>query len=235
MRKAFALAFALVLVGSAALASNTGFKLNYNLVFNTGKSNVNWIAPPYFFYPSGNVGETPQSALNWCYDIHGVIGSSAKVVTINRWNVLTETFLSKPCKNTLTVFNLEPGIAYGLVPNGAGQVVDIVGSHDDDFAPNKNPTFKTVPVLFAPGKASLNWISVPYHSKSDNALDLCFEVNGASGSSAKIVTINKWNVATETFLSKPCKNTLAVFNLVPGEGYGFVPNGGAQVVAFNVY
>ena len=71
MKKALAFAFGLVLVANMAAASNTGFKLNYELIVPaTGLSGQNWVSPPYFFFPDGDVGNLDQSPVDWCTDLN---------------------------------------------------------------------------------------------------------------------------------------------------------------------
>ena len=216
-------------------ASNTAYKLTFTVISVPGKSSMNWLALPYRYFPSGNIGELPQNARHFCADLNGAAGDDSKIKLVARWNVVTEMFLTKTCKNSLAVFNLEPGIAYAVVPNGKTVTLDLWGSMDDDFAPNKGGT-KRVPVVFAFGKSSTNWIAVPYNVNAVNAADLCAMVNGAPSSTAKVIAIDRWNVLSETFLAKVCKGTLSVFNVKAGEGLAFVPNGGVSTsIGFDVY
>src|SRR5437870_13159235 len=55
MRKSSALALSLALFAGPALASNTGFKLNFTLQRPGKVTGNNWVSFPYFYYPNGNV------------------------------------------------------------------------------------------------------------------------------------------------------------------------------------
>jgi hypothetical protein len=238
MRKAIAVSAGLVLVASVSLASNTGFKLNYPLVFNPGSfSNLNWMSFPYFYFPNGNVGATPQNANDMCFDANGAPPpDESSLRAVQEFNTATDTYRIKNCSSLLKVFDIATGKGYAGVPTKAGVTWAVVGSHDDDYAGNKLAT-KSYPLVFNPGSFSnLNWMSVPYHSIADNANDLCTEVNSAPPPDASSLTaVQEFNTATDTYRIKNCSSLLKVFDLVPGKGYAFVPTKAAVTVQLDVY
>ncbi|MFC2173129.1 hypothetical protein ACFLU6_10925, partial [Acidobacteriota bacterium] len=59
--KKLAMVSMLLLIASTALASNTGFKLNYDITVITGTLNNVPISLPYFYFPGGQI-EVPQRA-----------------------------------------------------------------------------------------------------------------------------------------------------------------------------
>jgi hypothetical protein len=243
MKKTIGITLGLVLVAGAALASNTGFKLNYGPLFfdPAGKlSNNNWISLPFFFFPNGNVGISPQNANDWCTDLNGAPPpSTAKITQIIRFDSLSDTPKTKGCSNTIKVFDLVPGEGYSVKPSGANMIIDIVGSHDDLYAPNKPGASKLYgPLFFDPaGKLSNNnWVSVPYHSIANNANDLCADVNGVPPPNAsKVAQIIRFDSLTDTPKTKGCSNTIKVFDLIPGEGYSMKPATTGISVGINVY
>jgi hypothetical protein len=233
MKKTLLLAATVLMVGGSALASNTGFKLNKPLVFAAGRSNLNWTSFPSFYYPNGQVGQ-PQTDQDMCVDFNGAPKVNSKVNSIVRFLGDQDLAKTKFCNNTISVFPVVPLEAYALSPAAASIVVDIVGSNDDAFAPNKAGASR-YNLVFTSGRSNISWVSVPYHSKADTDQDLCVELNGAAKDNSKINSIIRFLGDQDLAKTKFCNNTISVFPLTPGEGYGFVPAGAGQSVAFNVY
>lgn len=228
MKKVIGLIAGLALVTGSALASNTGFKLNFPLV--NGPTSTNWVSVPFFYYPNGLVG-TPQFANDICVDLNGPLPAS-EVSRIVKWNAATDTPTTKGCSSTIPSFGLVAGEAYAFVPAKTGVTIAIVGSHDDSYSAIKGGT-NTIPLVVGP--TSTNWISVPYHSTADNAQMLCLEQNGPTQPPPNVLRIVKWNAATDTPTTKGCTSTIASFTVTPGEGYAFIPNGPGKSVQFEVY
>lgn len=233
MNKAIGLIAGLALVASSALASNTGFKLNYPLVFDAALSSTNWVSLPYFYYPNGTVG-TAQVAKDICDDINGGPGLATPLKSVVRWNSTSDTVTVKFCVNGLTGFPVVPGASYSLVPAVTGLTAAIVGSHDDTYSANKGGTAK-IDLVYDPVLSSTNWISVPYHSTATVAKDLCDKINGGPGLASPLKSIVRWNSTTDTVTVKFCVNGLAGPNIDPGLGLSFVPAQTGVSIQFDVY
>ena len=249
--KTATLGMALGLVASTALASNTGFKLNYQLDATVGKSQNNPISPPYFYYPDGTIGNSGDSK-KLCRDLNDQAvtdpPTAPKVVQVLHFNVATDRFDLQSCTSPATlpaVFQLEVGAAYVAKPAAVTPVpvVNLVGSHDDAFAWNKlNTSYVT---LRAPaGKSQNNHISVPYHVTANDSKQLCRTLNhlpiNDPPSVPLVVQVLRFNPATDRYDLQSCSSpaTLpAVFPLKPGEGYVAKPAGTNQdqLVSFEVY
>jgi hypothetical protein len=236
MKKAIVLTAGLVLVAGVALASNTGFKLNYPLVTAAGTSSSNWVSFPYFYFPNGNVGAS-QTAKDMCIDFNGGAGDGT-VKSVSKWITGNDQPQTKNCINPLVGFTVAPGEAYNVQPNpAAGAVVlAIVGSHDDTFSANKLGG-NDVTVEYAPGTSSSNWISVPYHTIADNAIDLCVAVNGAPKDEHILAAVSRWVSTNDQPQTKNCISPLLGFTLTPGEGVNFQPKdtNGTFQMQFDVY
>jgi len=219
------LVLCLVLVAGVALASNTGFKLNYNLRQSAiaGASNENWVAVPYFYFPNGNVGQTPQSAEDFCRDLNSPTPKdNSKVGQVVRYDTVNDAAQTKFCNNTVPVFNLIAGEGYSLKPRADNTVIDIVGSHDDTYAPNKGGTkCFSVAQTSVSGGSNIALISVPYHSIANNSEDLCRALNSPTPKdNTKIGQVVRYDTVNDAAATKFCNNTVNLFDLVPGEGYG---------------
>ena len=115
------------------------------------------------------------------------------------------------------------------------ELIDIVGSNDDNMSPNKGGT-ATYPLTYTTGLSNNNWVSIPYHSKSDDAQGLCVELNNNMPKDASNVTqVIRFNPITDAPFTKNCANTLAGFVLKPGEGLILIPAATGKSAAFNVY
>jgi hypothetical protein len=237
------LTLGLVLVAGVAFASNTGFKLNYPLIINTAGSGENWISVPFFYFPNGNVGQTPQSAEDLCRDLNSPTPKDASNVTqVIRFDTTSDAPIAKSCTATAALFNLNVGEGYSVKGKSTGRLqIDIVGSHDDRYAPNKNngtPQL-THPLIYNSAGSNVNLISVPYHSIANNSEDLCRALNSPTPKDASRITqVIRFDTATDAPIAKSCTATASLFNLVPGEGYGAKPKTSATAalgVAVDVY
>ena len=238
MKKSGIIALGAMLVAGAASASNTGFKLNYPLQFFANNSNTNWMSLPTFYFPNGNVSVSQQNAIDLCADLNdfSTANPRPKVATVVKWLVSTQVPQGQSCTNvTKLAFNLVAGEGYAAVPVGPGIVVNVVGSNNDAYAPNKGGTSTYALQHFATN-SNTNWHSVPYHIQADNAIDLCRMYNGAPANGSKVATVVKWLVSSQVPQGQSCTNvTKLAFNLVPGEGYAAVPASAGQTLAWDVY
>jgi hypothetical protein len=236
MKKSGLIALSAMLVAGSALASNTGFKLNYPLKFTTATaSNQNWMSAPTFYFPNGNVSVALQNAVDMCKDLNDFVVSNppAKVLTVGKWDTVNEVNVTQQCVSNKNAFNLVAGEGYAVVPVAANIVVNIVGSNNDTFAPNKGGT-ATYPLQFStPTASNLNWVSVPYHTTADNAVQLCGAWNQQT--SNNISQVVKWDTTNEINVAQQCVSFKNAFNLVPGEGYAAVPLIAGQAISWNVY
>jgi hypothetical protein len=151
----------ILMAGSAAIASNMGFKMNRHLCgpgVNLGK---NWVSLPYN-NPYGNVaGLCSQLGLT----SSGF--SPAKVTTIDASSTGVPPTIS--CGTTAAT-----GPAATLVPSRGYQIEDstkdviIVGSHNPALSVN----------LYSPGVSpkGKNWFGVPYHTTWTNVKQFCDSV-----------------------------------------------------------
>lgn len=236
-------------IASSALASNSGFKLNYTLEAPAGKSQNNGVALPYFYYPDGTIGNAGSSK-TLCRDLNdqGPLDppTAPKVVTVLRFDVNTDRFVPQSCTAPQALpaaFQLAVGEAYVAKPAAnTNQVVNIVGSHDDEYGLNKLNT-RTVTIQAPAGKSQNNWFSTPYHVTANDSKQLCRTLNGvaitAPPDASKIVTILRFDPIADRFVPQSCSSPgalPAVFTLKPGEGLVVKPAGNVnQNVSFEIY
>lgn len=229
MKKLFALTLGVVLVAGSALASNTGFKLNYTLrqAKTAGGSNVNWVSVPFFYYANGNVGD-PEKAKDLCWDLNeGNLTAPPKVNTVYKWDVLNDKAISFGCTSPASLptnFPLVSGEGYAAKPVADNIVVNIVGSHDDSYAPNKlNTKGYLLHQGLRPGSSNVNWTAIPYHSTANNAKDLCTQINTPT---QLINTMYRWDTLNDKAVSFGCSSPATLptnFALIPGEGSAMKP------------
>jgi hypothetical protein len=151
-------------------APNLAFKLNIRLHWVLGKWNVNLVSLPYFFIPGGRGVQAKSADLCDAVEPPSAIASVQRVVYGGYCEID-----SNPCsQNPVLNFDLEPGVAYGVVPRQDNATLDIVGSHDPDYHPGGA---KSIPLnSWEDCRCEFNLISVPYHSKAATAEDICTEL-----------------------------------------------------------
>ena len=153
MRTKLALLFAaalMLVISTATLASNMGFKISLTLV--TG-SRSNWVSLPYFvsYQTSTDVRTDLANA--------GYTG-----VVVSRYDAASGIYTNDGGRNP---FPLVPGEGLLIrVASGTGPWI-VVGSHD----PTK--TFSLVT-----GSRS-NWVSIPYHTTATSSTNLRTELTAA--------------------------------------------------------
>lgn len=234
MKKSLALSLGLVLVASAAMASNTGFKLNYTLAQPPSTSANNWISVPYFYFPDGNVSNTAQTSVDFCNDLNeGVAGS--KVSLIFRFNTAADSVDQQDCNDPVPTFNLKKGEGYSLIPASNNIVVNIVGSHDDTFAKLKTPTPVKYTLSLPAGTSSNNWFSVPYHIKANDSVELCKDLNDQNPANPNVALIFRFNTAADSVDQQDCNDPVPTWTLKTGEGVSLVPTANNAGVTTEVY
>jgi hypothetical protein len=159
----------MVIAGSAAIASNTGFKINKGLRLvqptDTGSKGSNWVSVPYF-NPYNN-------GTDFCTQT-GLRGSPAGNTTLlAKVDPVTGSTQSVNCTAAGT-FQITPGLGIRIRPAAiVGGIANpssiiIVGSH--------NPSLSlTIPKPGA-GQIGTFWFSVPYHTTAVTAADLCASI-----------------------------------------------------------
>jgi hypothetical protein len=246
--KAATLTLGLVMVAGPALASNTGFKLNFTLRKGTATtSGNNFVSVPTFWFPTGTVG-VPGNSLDACVDLNeGDRFNTPKVTQIIRHLRDSGVFKTQNCSASPLVppiFNIIPGEAYSVKATVDGTVINIVGSNDDDYS--KPPKcsgagckFFTLRKQGPTTLAGNNFVSVPYHVKANNSLDLCVDTNeGDRFNAVKVIQVIRFDTVADAFKTQSCKAPAAIpaiFNVVPGEGYSFKTDVDNTTINFDVY
>jgi hypothetical protein len=197
-----ALGLAVLVTGGILLASNMGFKLNYQFA-GPPATGTNTLALPY------NQMVGLNNAKNLIDDINSTGAPLNKVVNIQKWNFSNDSLSVYAGGPTDPVaFNLAAGEAYYVkVLTNTNYV--IVGSDD----PAKIVTFT------GPPATGTNFFSIPYHTTSGNAKNLIDDINTNSSPINKVVNVQKWNKASDSLSVYAGGPTDPVaFTFVPGEG-----------------
>jgi hypothetical protein len=184
---------AAIVVAGGLMASNMGFKLNYQLTAATGgvsKSGFQTIALPY----NAQTGMTHASHLFTDIAAGGVVTPTQ----LQRFNPLFDTYDLYPGP---TDYTLDPGVAYFVKVATTGPYI-IVGSHD----PGHSVIFKAA----APGvsKSGFNLYAPPYHGTSAVASQLFAETSATQ--------IQRFNPLFDTYDLYPGPTD---YTIDPGVGY----------------
>jgi hypothetical protein len=194
----------MLVAGSVAIASNTGFKINKALtIAGTGQIGNNWTSIPYF-NPYGNVGAL-------CTQI-GLISAGITRAQVTLVTPATGAGTTVQCgtaaANSLAII---PGLGLRIRNAGTGAPTSaiIVGSH--------NPSLSlTVPKSGA-GSIGNFWFAVPYHTTAVTAADLCLQ-SGFTSSGINRAQIVRLNAATGGATTASCGTAAATsLTLVLGE------------------
>jgi len=202
-----------VFVAAIAIASNMGFKLNYNLVTNTAGNNVNWVSIPYF--------DNYSAAEDICTDINTVDCAAGTANSVRYFDTANNTDVTHSCGSTKNNFNIVAGQAYAVFVT-TSCTYKLVGSHDDSYD-------STLGISFSTNSAgnNVNWIAVPYHTQASLAENLCTEINTAC--SNIVSSIRYFDVANNTDVTHSCGSTKNNFSITPGTGYAaFVTAAGSN-------
>lgn len=222
MKKVVVFAACMVMLASLAMASNTGFKLNYTLHYVLNYSNTNWVSLPYFYYPDGNINNTTERTTSICTDINTTAGTPV-VANIQKFDVVNDAPVTNFCSTvTSQNFPIVAGESYAVVPNRDNVRFDIVGSHDDDFDNAGDPTH-AITLHYVTNYSNTNWVSVPYHTTLARTTDICNEINTQAGGPV-VANIQKFDVVNDAPVTNFCSTvTSQNFPIVAGEGYAVVP------------
>lgn len=166
-------AVTIVIAGSAAIASNTGFKINKGLrlvqTTDTGQKGNNWVSIPYFNPYNNGTDFCTQTGLR-----SAVAGNTTSIAKLDP---VTGSLTSANCFSAGS-FTITPGLGVRIRPAAiVGGIANpnsiiIVGSH--------NPSLSlTIP---KPGAGQIGnfWFSVPYHTTAVTAADLCSSIGMTS-------------------------------------------------------
>lgn len=201
---AMAVVMAVALTGTALVASNMGFKLNYQLLQPSpgvsSNSGTNVLALPDF----------KQAGMVNAIDLMNDIGFSS---TTNVQKFLTTldtltTYTGR--KGTAAGFSLDAGQAYYVRMTTSVNYI-VVGSDDPAlsytlFHPTGNP---------GTSNSGTNFYAYNYHQTATDAIGLMNDIGFAS-----VTNIQKFLTLTDTLTTYTGrKGTAAGFALKPGEGY----------------
>jgi hypothetical protein len=190
----------LVVLSGTLLASNMGFKLNYNLT-NSGTVQTNWVSLPYFYLTA------PVTAEMACDDIGGTCATLGNCI-VGHWVEATDTDVYWSCQTAKgTPFTITAGEAIYVKVN-APEAWTVVGSHD----PSLNISMTNT------GTVQTNWISVPYHTTALNAEDLCDQIGGTCATLGNCI-VGHWVETSDTDVYWSCQTAKGTpFSLTTGEG-----------------
>jgi hypothetical protein len=188
MKCFFYLFIAVLIAGTAAQASNMGFKVTIALD-DTGSLSQNWFSLPY------NVSYADAAAvkadITACYRVY-------------RWNPGTDDYTYYETSRSGTNFAIDATKAYMVIVTAAENWV-VVGSHDPAGVVN----------LDYSGSLSQNWISVPYHSTAADAATLKTEM---IGDGAQVYRVYRWNSGTDDYTYYETSRSGTNFSITPGMG-----------------
>jgi hypothetical protein len=204
---AAAVVTAVALTGSALVASNMGFKLNYSLdqtgapvPGGTSKSGTNVIALP----------DNRQSGLNTSIDLMNDIGftGTANVQRFSELNVGLEVSSGRKGSPNLN-FNLAAGEAYYVAMTTTTPYI-IVGSDDPAI------TYQLNAIQAGVSKSGTNFYAYNYHQTAADSISLMNDI-GFTGT-ANIQRFIENSNGLEVYTGRKGSPNLN-FPLVPGEGY----------------
>jgi hypothetical protein len=204
---AMAVVTAVALTGSALVASNMGFKLNYPLKTAadapTGPNadGTNLVALP----------DNRQTGMNTAKNLMDDIGS-ASVAAVQQYIRSSNAFVSYTGrKNGPANFNLNAGEAYYIKMLNHVDYI-IVGADDPTAAYNlKNAADAPT----GPNADGSNFYAYNYHQTAATAKALMDDIG-----SINVAAVSLYIKSSNAFLSYTGrKNSPASFNLTPGEGY----------------
>jgi hypothetical protein len=219
------MALVVVLAAGPAMASNTGFKLNYPLI---GGGATNYLSMPYFYFPDGDVNNPDQVAEGICTDLAtNAIDPCAPTIVGRLERVGPSTFavLNHVCGTGFNNFPVVAGEMYYALTE-ADCTADIVGSHDDTYTDGKGSNMLTL-------LEGSNPLSIPYHITAVVAEDICTDMDRYGTGTLGLVT--RVDVATGASLSHPCTTGLNNFDITPGEALFLTPTTSPIDVQWTTY
>lgn len=218
-------AVVLVLVAGPALASNTGFKLNYPLI---GGGKTNYLSMPYFYFPDGDVNNPDQVAEGVCTDLATNATNPCVPTIVGRLERVGPGLFAAqnhPCGTGIGNFPLVAGEMYFALAQ-ADCTADIVGSHDDTYTDGKGSNMITL-------QEGSNPVSVPYHITAVVAEDICTDFDRYGTGTLGLVT--RVDVASGASQNHPCGTGIANFDITPGEALFLTPTTSPIDVQWTTY
>jgi len=192
----------ILVAGGAAVASNTGFKINKPLVVaGTGQIGNNWLSIPYF-NPYGN-GNTLCTQL-------GLVSTGITRAVLLKIDAASGAAVSASCGSAATfTWNPGQGVRVRNAGTGAPTSAIIVGSH--------NPALSLSLPKSGAGAIGSLWFAVPYHTTAVSAADLCASI-GMTSAGINRGTVGRLNATNGAFTSASCGTAAAsTLTLVLGE------------------
>lgn len=204
----------MLVAGSVAVASNTGFKINKPLVVaGTGSIGNNWTSIPYFSpYTNGTV---------LCQQL-GLVSTGAIRAQLLKIDPITGLAATASCgtlaQTNAFTWNQGQGIRIRNGGTGAPTSAIIVGSHN----PSQSLTIPDA----GNGNIGSFWFAVPYHTTAVTAADVCTSIGMTSAGGLR-GQIGRLNASTGAFTTVNCGNAAASsLTLVLGEAIRLrEPNG----------
>jgi hypothetical protein len=191
--KCFLYLFVAVLIaGTAAQASNMGFKVTINLD-DTGTLKQNWFSLPY------NTSYTDADSVKADINATGTYCDR-----VYMWNPDTDTYTWYSSTRSGTNFTIDETKAY-MVTALASYGWVVVGSHDPAGVVNFDYS----------GTLKQNWISVPYHTTAADADALKTEM---VGDGVGVDRVYKWNADLDTYTWYSSTRSGTNFTIDPGMG-----------------
>lgn len=203
---AVALGAVALLAASLVMASNMGFKLNYQLTGPAAapENGTNTIALPF----------NQQTGINTAADLAADINATGpgQVVQVSRYVKSTASLNSYVTTGADPVgFALVPGEGYRVQVDGNVNYI-IVGSHDPGLG-------ITLTGPAAAPENGTNTYTYPYHSIASNAAELAAEIDAAGGVGT-VVQVSRYVKSTASLSSYVTSGADPTgFALVPGEAY----------------
>jgi len=222
---AAALAVCVLATAGGLLASNMGFKLNYQL---TGPASVGGagvgnqlFAIPYFRQTG------IDNAANLLFDIGG--GAVTPVQSITKYNKIGNSLIvynGRMTSNPSVPFALAAGEGYGVIMNSNVNYI-VVGAHDPSLAVSL-----TGPVSVGGAGVGNQFFAPPYNITAANAAQMLFDIGG--GVVTPVQSITKYNKIGNSLIvynGRMTSNPSVPFVLAPGEAYGVIMNSNVPYIA----
>jgi riboflavin biosynthesis pyrimidine reductase len=153
-------AVAVLAIGSAAIASNMGFKISIPLTSGV----TSFVSIPYY--------NSYTDAASLRNDINAAISGTATVLAYN--GTLWQKYAGGGIGQVN--FTITPGQGYQVAPAASGNWI-VVGSHNPGLA-----------LSFTSG--TTNFVSIPYHTTETTAQLLRNEIDAAIGSTVTVLSYN---------------------------------------------
>jgi len=179
------------------------FKINLDLEPDSSAPFGNLISLPFLFYPDGNLGHTPQTYRDLCqaYPALTYIGYYASDGC--------QRIKMHSCASPLEGGELVAGEGYYLRV-AAPATLDLVGSHDDNYAPNKGGIASYTLYACAGCEEGRNLVSIPYHTMATTVQGICDQVG------PELIAIEEYDAGLNRLVRHTCGLPATDFPITPG-------------------